>query len=238
LAKCAGKQLFIAKQSSPSGYYGMPLTEPPRPMIPHYWHTLPGPQWFSATRIYAEQVKRADHGAVFVELGCWKGRSTAFMGVEIANSGKCIDFYAVDHWRGSLEERAHEEDEDVRRGRLYETFQTNIRPIENYIRPLRLDSAEAAANFEDRSVDFVYMDAGHTTAAVARDIAAWWPKLKAEGTLAGDDWCYINERCNDLSVRRAVLEFFVPRGIAILVQPGDPNPEREQWLVSKAYACP
>jgi hypothetical protein len=92
------------------------------------------------------------------------------MGVEIANSGKCIDFYAVDHWRGSLEEKAHEEDEDVRLNRLYETFLTNVMPVKDYIRPLCLDSAEAAASFEDHSVDFVYMDAGHTTAAVARDL--------------------------------------------------------------------
>ena len=140
-------------------------------MIQHYWQTLPGPQWFSATRIYAEQVKRAKDGAIFVELGAWKGRGTAFMGVEIANSRKRIEFYTVDHWHGSLEEKAHVEDEDVRLGRLYEVFSQNVKLVRDYVRPLRSDSALAANRFKDRSVDFVYVDAGHTCAAVARDIA-------------------------------------------------------------------
>lgn len=195
----------------------------------HYWHLLPGPSWFGSARIYAEQVRRANEGAVFVEVGAWKGRSASFMGVEIANSGKSIAFYTVDNWRGSPE---HIEDEDVRLGRLYEVFLNNIEPVKDYVRPLRADSAEAAMRFGDRSVDFVYLDAEHSAAAVAREITAWWPKLKVGGTLAGDDWSFVDPSNNDFGVRRAVIDFFEPRGIDISIQAGSPN-EWEQWLVRK-----
>jgi len=197
-------------------------------MFEHYWQKLPGPIWFNGTTIYSEQIERAKDGAVFVELGAWKGRSTVFMAVEIANSGKNIEFYSVDHWRGSLED-AHQEDQDVRDGRLYEIFLENIRPVKNYVRPICSDSADAAQQFADRSVDFVYIDAEHTYAAVSRDIAAWWPKVKCGGVLAGDDWCTGGR--DGLGVRSAVTEFFTRQAIQVITQPGSCNPEWEQWLV-------
>jgi SAM-dependent methyltransferase len=203
-------------------------------MIEHYWRSLPG--WFSGRHIYAEQVRRAEDGAVFVELGAWKGRSTSFMAVEIANSSKRITFYTVDHWRGSPAEKEHDEDEDVRHGRLYEVFLQNIAPVKDYVHPIRSDSGEATRHFPDQSVDFVYVDAGHTYADVARDIAAWWPKLTPGGVLAGDDWCWTYSPEGEYGVRKAVTEFFGPRGIEVFVQPGDPHVEWEQWLAIKPRA--
>src|SRR4051812_31463810 len=101
-------------------------------MIGHFWHTLRGPQWVSAGHIYEAQVKHATNGAVFVEVGSWKGRSNSFMAVGIATSSKSIQFHAIDHWLGSLEEEAHAEDEDVRFGRLYEVFSASIASVRDY----------------------------------------------------------------------------------------------------------
>ena len=170
--------------------------------IDHYWHTLPGAPWFSGCRIYAEQVKHARPGAIFVELGAWKGRSTAFMAVEIANSGKDIKFYTVDHWSGTRSEGAQENDEDVRAGLLYDVFLDNIRQVKSYVCPIRSDSAQASQQFADYSIDFVYVDAEHTFSAVKRDIELWWPKLKVGGVLAGDDWCFFDEHCNEFGVKK------------------------------------
>jgi hypothetical protein len=197
-------------------------------MFEHYWHKLPGPLWFDGATIFAEQVKRAKGGALFVELGAWKGRSTVCMAVEIANSGKDIEFYSVDHWHGSED---HREDHDVRDGRLFKVFLENIRPVKNYVRPICSDSAGAAQQFADHSVDFVYVDAEHTFAAVSRDIAAWWPKVKIGGVLAGDDWCWCAG--TEFGVRRAVTEFFALRRMEVITQPGAYHPEWKQWLVLK-----
>jgi hypothetical protein len=202
-------------------------------MITHYWHALPGPQWFSASHIYTQQVRSAIDGAVFVELGAWKGRSTSCMAVEIANSGKRIHFYTVDHWIGSLDEVEHRKDEDVRLNRLYEVFSQNIAPVRDYVQPIRSDSAEAAEQFGDQSIDFLFLDAGHSYIAAARDIAAWWPKLKHGGTLAGDDWSFIDEHTGEYGVRRAITEFCAPAKIPIQVLAGDPNPKWKQWIIVK-----
>lgn len=199
----------------------------------HYWETLPGPQWFSGTRIYAEQIRRAKDGAVFVELGAWKGRSAAFMGVEIANSNKRIQFYSIDHWSGSAEEKDHRADVDFIQSRLFEVFQNNIKPVQDYVKIIRSDSSRAAQHFQDGEVDFLYLDANHTFDGVTADLEHWWPKVSIGGVIAGDDWCFVDEKTNELSVRKAVTEFFLRRGLAIFVEPGEPNPEWKQWIVTK-----
>ena len=108
--------------------------------------------WFSATEIYRMQVERAAGGAVFVEIGAWKGRSAAFMAVEIINSGKHIEFYTVDHWLGSNEPE-HHTDPDLASGRLFEVFLRNIEPVRHHVIPLRGSSNEMVSRFADLSVD-------------------------------------------------------------------------------------
>src|SRR5260370_19381016 len=67
----------------------------------HFYERVDGS--FSFREIYDKALRDARNGAVFVEIGSWYGRSTAYMAVEIANSGKQIDFYCVDTWTGSAD---------------------------------------------------------------------------------------------------------------------------------------
>lgn len=55
-------------------------------------------------------------------------------------------------------------------------------------RVLRMDSAEAAGQFADKSLDFVYIDGDHSVQGCTRDILAWAPKVKSGGILAGHDY--------------------------------------------------
>jgi predicted O-methyltransferase YrrM len=53
---------------------------------------------------------------------------------------------------------------------------------------LRKTSADAAGDFPDRSLDFVYIDAAHDLGSVREDIAAWYPKVRPGGIIAGHDY--------------------------------------------------
>ena len=49
-------------------------------------------------------------------------------------------------------------------------------------------SVEVAATVPDGSLDFVYIDANHTLPQVIADLAAWTPKVRSGGLIAGHDY--------------------------------------------------
>jgi len=197
--------------------------------LEHYWLALPGPNWFNGAGLYSRFVDRVEGHAVAVELGSWKGRSACFMGVEIANSGKSIEFYAVDHWRGTPGESAHEQDADANDGRLFEVFEANIAPIAAYVRPIRSDTVEAASRFPDESVDFLYVDAAHDYQGVLRDLDAWFPKVKSGGTIAGDDWDFFAAKDFEFGVRLAVCDFLGSATGSLCIENSAPSGAGNNW---------
>ena len=91
--------------------------------------------------------------------------------------------------RGYLDgSEEHVEDETVSGGTLYDNFLANVADVRDYLSPLRATSIEAAAHFDDESLDLVFIDAAHDYESVRADIAAWQPKLKSNGILAGHDY--------------------------------------------------
>jgi cephalosporin hydroxylase len=126
-------------------------------------------------------VTKHEDGAHFVEVGVFLGKSLSFLAVEIINSGKNIRLDAVDTFEGSPEK-------EVREKTLYDNFLQNIEPIKDYINVIKSDSVEAAKQYEDNSLDFVYIDASHHYEYVKADILAWLPKIKAGGYIGGHDY--------------------------------------------------
>ena len=112
-----------------------------------------GEDWFTYPQFYKQIVERFPSGSTFVEVGSWKGKSSSFMAVEIANSGKNIDFYCVDHFLG--------DEQAGWNSSLYQIFMSNMEPLKDYYKVLNMPSVEAAEKFEDLSLDFVFIDAAH-----------------------------------------------------------------------------
>ena len=60
---------------------------------------------------------------------------------------------------------------------------------------VRRQFSEAAVHaFRDGQLDFIYVDAGHEYRNVLADCRRWWPKLRAGGMLAGDDFADAADR--------------------------------------------
>jgi Methyltransferase domain len=167
----------------------------------HFYHTIQG--WFNYAHIYKKVVEDLPSPAHIVEVGAWKGKSTSFMCVEIINSGKLIQFDVVDTWLGSPEHQKGGDCEDpyILNNSLYEHFIDNMKPVAGYYNPRRMTSLEAAETYQDESLDFVLIDAGHEYQSVRADILAWLPKIRPGGILAGDDYPW-------LGVQQAVDELF------------------------------
>jgi SAM-dependent methyltransferase len=150
----------------------------------HFYQKI-GEDWFTYPNLYKKIVNDANEKSHFVEVGVWKGRSASFMAVEINNSKKHIKFDCIDTWEGSVE---HQEYDIIVNKKLYDLFLENIEPVKDIINPIKMSSLDAVNLYEDKSLDFVFIDASHEYEDVKKDILAWLPKVKVGGILAGHDY--------------------------------------------------
>ena len=159
-----------------------------------------GENWFTFPNLYSWFVKKLPSGSKMVEVGCWKGKSIAYLAVEIINSGKDIKVDAVDTWAEMESELYHKTDVYVKTNTLYQLFCSNISSVSSVVTPVRLSSLEAVKTYEDNSLDVVFIDACHDYQCVKEDILAWYPKVKVGGYISGHDYSWSDD------VRRAVTE--------------------------------
>ena len=166
------------------------------------WQDIPG--WFDFHDVYDEAIARAKPGAVLVEIGCWLGRSSAYL-IEKAH-GLSVTLVFVDTWKGEPGQAQHETVVEQHGGSVYHQWEQNMRDCgfrlegdKPTIVPLEMTSVDASGLFDNKSVDFVFVDAAHDYDSVHQDLTAWLPKLKHDGHIAGHDWEWHE-------VRRAVLE--------------------------------
>ena len=164
----------------------------------HFFENIQG--WFIYDEIYDIAVNTAKDGAHFVEVGAWRGRSTSYMAVNIANSGKKIKFDVVDTWRGSVDEEVHQQDPSVINDTLYDEFLANMEPVKHIVNPIRMTSEAAVELYEDNTLDFVLIDGSHEYELVKKDLTNWLAKLKPGAMLAGDDyeWPGVKQAVNEL----------------------------------------
>ena len=168
----------------------------------HFYQNIDSnPTWFDFQDLYSEMVKQADDKAHFVEIGAWLGRSTAYMMVEIINSGKNILFDVVDTFKGDgLADQAKVVAEH--HGSVLQEFRKNLMPVLDRIHNvLVMDSVNASIFYDDNSLDFVFDDGAHDYPHVLRDNKSWIYKVKKGGVHAGHD-------IQLPSVKKAVREVF------------------------------
>lgn len=159
----------------------------------HFYQNIQG--WFDWEPVYQAAVKTApaDKPSVFVEVGAWKGKSSAYLATEIINSGKPIELHIVDGFDGrghtnpdgSPEYQHYQADIAAD---LFKTFTANMAPVGDKYIAHGGDAAEIAAQFEDASVDFVFFDASVEYNEFKAQLIAWMPKIKPGGFIAGHDY--------------------------------------------------
>jgi hypothetical protein len=163
----------------------------------HFYESIEG--WFTFQQLYQSMVNQATDNSLFIEVGTWKGRSAAFMAVEILKSGKkikfdCIDpFIAVEGVPGF----------DITHEELKRTFIENMKPVEGHYTLYPEASPAPATYYKDKSVDFIFIDGSHTHEDVCADIMGWMPKMKIGGVISGHDYDELS-----CGVRSAVNQIF------------------------------
>lgn len=157
-------------------------------MMQHFYQNVQG--FFGFLPLYEEVARNLKNGQLLVEVGSWHGRSAAFLGVEIANSGKDVEFVCIDPWQNGGPDLVGTKFEVKGKDELYHSFLRNVEPVRACIKPLRMTSLEAADMFEDESIDFLMLDGDHNYPVVKQEIQAYLPKMKKGGIISGDDYLW------------------------------------------------
>lgn len=138
----------------------------------HFYQTIPG--YFSGPDFYSFLARQFPDG-YGVEVGSFKGRSAAYLAVELLNHGGTPRLDIVDAFAF---------------GSSVADIQQSLAPVSHIIGNIHQgQSWEGAALYQDGSLDWVYIDADHHYEPVCRDIDAWLPKVKSGGIIAGHDYC-------------------------------------------------
>jgi len=157
-------------------------------------------------RLYGEV---RGYPGLIVEFGCWQGKST----VALANACYPDRIYAVDHWRGNVDENpndrtvalAHERD-------IYSEFLENVvASTKGNVDVFRMDwrdFVEKHLRASENTIKFCHIDASHDYLSVRDNIAAIFPLLAIHAVLCGDDFQSASVERADLhgGVERAVRE--------------------------------
>jgi hypothetical protein len=155
----------------------------------HNYKELEG--WFDMEKQYLDLLELTPKNGVFVELGAYKGKSTSFIVTEIINRDKDINFYTIDTFEGDSGSNDNNEIlayKKVDVSKMFEEFSKNTKHIKEHFNVIVGKSDESSNNFDDNSVDVIFIDAGHSYESVIKDIKSWLPKMKDGGVMSGHDY--------------------------------------------------
>ena len=115
-------------------------------------------------------------------MGAEIGVETGLYAESLCRAG--IKLYAVDSWTTYPEYREHVTQEKI--NGFYKKAKERLEPYGATL--IKKFSTDAAKDFKDGSLDFVYIDGNHRIEQVIADLTAWIPKVKKGGIVAGHDF--------------------------------------------------
>lgn len=105
------------------------------------------------------------------EIGVLNGRLTAMWSVMLLDNDFDFNYYAIDN-----------------RPNFVETLDITLKPVMAKITIINESSIVVCNHFPDQFFDIIYIDANHSYDDVLRDIISWYPKVKDNGFICGDDY--------------------------------------------------
>lgn len=181
---------------------------------PMQWQDIKG--WFDFADFYGPIASQIPLTGTVVEVGVFMGQSFCFLAHALQARGFTGRMIAVDTFKGEQGQPAHEKIISEL-GSLRPTFEANMASANVSHETIEGDSVEAAQQVADESCDFVFVDAAHEYEPVIADLAAWWPKVKKGGIIAGHDYPHA-------PVAKAVHKFF--KGLV-------PTIKGRCWMIKK-----
>lgn len=130
------------------------------------------------------------------ELGLWEGATMAF----VLQECQSLHMIGVDLWTPQPDNPGPEGYEGWDHDQHERTCRDRLAAYGARATIIKGWTVEVAAQVDDASLDFVFIDADHSEKGVRADIAAWGPKIKPGGWMLGHDisWEGVRAAVSDL----------------------------------------
>lgn len=176
-----------------------------------------------------ELFKRMDF-KVGAEIGVYKGEFTQ----EFCKAG--LKMYGIDPWRAYGNYNEFPENIKKFQDRQDFLYDHTVRVLKSYLdnglcELVKKTSMEAVEDFEDNSLDFVYIDGHHGLRYVTEDLVEWSQKVRSGGVVSGHDYALNSKGARDpyvLQVKYALHAFIEAFGIENFYVLGTRNPAGER----------
>lgn len=154
--------------------------------------------WFNFEQVYRDAVSRSDN-CLFLEIGSWKGKRTAFLSAEIKRQKKNITVFVVDPW---VTDEPQYRKYDI--SKLHSDFVSNMMGTSSFdnIVPFKMVSDKFFKLVNGLTFEMIFIDGSHEYGQVMKDIMNALKCRTKTTLLAGHDYG------NAEGVTRAVDEVF------------------------------
>lgn len=178
---------------------------------------------------------------LFRELNFKRGAEIGILGGDysevILKANPDVEFYGIDPWnlyRDYKDYRTQNELDAYRDAafKIYAQF-PKATILEKY-------SLEASKDFEDNSLDFVYIDANHDLMHAVEDIVTWTHKVKPGGIVSGHDYFrskWGSTKVHIIPALNAYTDAYRIHPLFVLgnyrAEPGEIRDKRRSWMFIK-----
>jgi len=177
--------------------------------------------WFDFQDIYDLAVKNGKDGDKFLEVGCFMGKSTAYLLQKIKESRKDISVSVIDIFEAECDHHADLINEH-KGGTLLDIFKSNMYDLGLSASVLIGRSDEVYNKLHDNTFSMIFIDAAHDYKSVKSDLNNFYPKLKSGGVFAGHDYgeksCGVGQAVDEF-VKSNSLKLDVMTASWILIKP-------------------
>lgn len=158
---------------------------------------------------------------LFAELGFNKGVEIGVRGGtysrKLCEANPNLTLYGIDPYI------AYDDYTDMKLRRTFNNFEQvareELEPFKSRYTFIKKFSSEAVKEFDDKSLDFAYLDGNHEFAYVTEDIHLWSKKIRPGGIIAGHDYfkhdpisgtkCHVYQVLNGYTEAHNIRPWFV-----------------------------
>ena len=184
------------------------------------------PDYLSQRHMLGNMLTSLGYTGEGAEVGVYSGTLSRFIYARWLGN----KLHLVDRWKETVGYHdicnQAQDIQDKLREQVYEIFNGN-----DDVNIIHAESLDAAKQFEDGQLDWVYIDADHSYKAVKADIEAWYPKVRTGGLVAGDDYIDSISEIGTFGVKSAVDEFVAKNGYELKLSADKKNPNRSWYFI-------